>query len=346
MSGAETTSMKIYADRLQECLGLDGEVFSVPGTRSSRLLYYFLKEIVYPLAAPSSRGDINHIIDHSYGSLLRFLDPRRTVVTCHDLISLEYPGNATALGRKIFAYNVSFLKKAVRILAVSQYTRSSLVKYLGIDESRIRVVYLGVDERFCVIQDAQAVKTFRGKYGLDSGAYVLHVGDRWPYKNVGLILKAMAEWKELRLIKIGRFLDSDQRYIDQNGLASRVFQIDKVPIDELVLFYNVADCLVQPSFYEGFGWPVLEAMRCGCPVISSRGGSLPEVGGDAARYVGTDDPLQLVQALRDVLGDPALRKDMRNRGLCHSQTFTWQRATEQVKQIYREVYDSARNHHG
>jgi glycosyltransferase involved in cell wall biosynthesis len=176
--------------------------------------------------------------------------------------------------------------------------------------------------------------------------FVLYVGSISPRKNVARLLRAFAEWKKrcgsghkLVLVGTGKQWKSqeDFRLIKQPGIAEHVVLVEYVSDEDLVGIYNLADLLIYPSLYEGFGLPILEAMACGCPVITSKVSSMPEVAGDAAILIDPEDEVGLCGAIDRVLVQPRLRQDLIAKGFERVQQFSWQRAATQTLQIIRQV---------
>jgi len=224
------------------------------------------------------------------------------------------------------------------VLTDSHCSRRDIVERLGVPAERITVVYPGVEqERF----GPASTSTDEGE---TSRPYVLCVAGADPTKNVETLVEAFARLpQQLRdahdLVLVGDFrrrIDLRER-IGQAGIEKQTVFTGVVGDDRLVRLYQRATLFVFPSLYEGFGLPVLEAMACGCPVISSNASSLPEVAGDAAVLVDPSDREGLARQMELVLTDAALRRSLRERGLERAAQFSWDRTARETVAVYRRV---------
>ncbi len=280
-----------------------------------------------------SQGDIVHLPNQHFARYALFLN-RPFIVTVHDLVRCYFNFDRETISEKILLnLDKRYIKRASNIIAISQSTKSDLTKYLRIPETRISVIYNGVDHN--IFKPYQSydmrphhirLRTLRHK------PYILYVGsERWR-KNLGRLLEAFAQLKvdfpRLKLVKVGgprrsEELRSDtRRRLSSLGITKDVIFIDYIPEVELAYYYCSAALLVYPSLYEGFGLPPLEAMACGCPVVTTNTSSLPEVVGEAGIMVNPYDTPSLVQAMRRVLTDDKLRDNMVRKGLEHARQFS------------------------
>jgi glycosyltransferase involved in cell wall biosynthesis len=189
----------------------------------------------------------------------------------------------------------------------------------------LAVIHSGLAETWSRVTDEPAVSEFRQEHGLVHSPIVLHVGnDNW-YKNFAGLLRAFAllAHPTALLVKVGDMGAENEALAKQLGIAERMIHFQAWTDDELRLFYSCADIMVFPSLHEGFGWPPLEAMACGCPVVAGRSASLPEVCGDAAIYVNPTDPREIATAIGRLLGDTSLRTECIRKGLLQSKRFSW-----------------------
>lgn len=347
-------SMEVYADQLAAGLakaGLEVRLFPrvdqpVPLAGWGGIVgLYLRRSLLYPWAAREAQGDINHVVDHSYGHLLHLMDPRRTIVTCHDLTPLvrrhELP--QPSVGLALWDWAFRGMLKAARIITVSENTRQDLLRFSDYPSDRIAVIYEGVADRFRVVDDPVKLSMVRERYGLPGTPFLLHLGHCQERKNIKGLLQALALLRSrgynVTLAQVGgRFSPQQRRLIERLGLAEAVVQVPYAADDDLPALYNLADVFVFPSFYEGFGLPPLEAMACGTPVVCSNAASLPEVVGDAALTVAPDDIEGMAAAIARVLDDPALAGDLRRRGLERAQQFTWERTARETMAVYRDLH--------
>lgn len=335
--------MERYANQLVRELPVEEFVVSSQRLAPSGVLnLYYTRYLYYPLKARGHQGDINHIIDHSYGHLVYGLDPKRTVVTCHDLNPLKH--EESWLNLRLFKYSVGGLKQAARIISDSEATKKDLIKFLGIAPDKIKVIPLGVEEKFRVEYDQKGLDRIKKEYRLPEGKIILHVGGSAYNKNIEGILNAIVKIKDQRsnvfFIKIGsNFTEPQKSLIKDLKLEDCVKFLGEVSEGDLVALYNIADVAVFPSFYEGFGLPVLEAMACGTPVVTSKVSSLPEVAGEAAILVDPHSVESIAKGISKVLLFGELNyQRMVQKGLEQAKKFTWQKTTEETLKVYKEVY--------
>jgi glycosyltransferase involved in cell wall biosynthesis len=299
---------------------------------------------VYPWQARRQQGQINHIVDHGYGHLLYVLDPERTVVTVHDLIPLvRWCGGIPGLsrGRKPWLNLISFnaLRQARHLIAVSENTRRDLIRFCNCAPSKISVIHSGIDPIFKPCSAADKVR-MRSALGLSHSqtCLVLMMGSQ-IYKNQSGALRAFVHLRaihsgSLQLLKTGMPNPEWSQTVEQLGLAGNVRCLGVVPRAQLPDLYNAADCLLSPSWYEGFGWPPLEAMACGTPVVASNAGSLPEVIGNAGLMCDPKDEPGIAEATYGVLTNTQLRQDLIERGLKRASQFTWEKAARKTLDVY------------
>jgi len=319
-------------------------------------MYMSIPEIMtrlyYPFYVRHKVDDgIKHITTPGLAHILNFIDCKNSIVTCHDVtpLFLDY---FTYLNRISFKYAIKGITKAERIIVDSESTKKDISKYLRCPEDKIRVVYLGVDHsRYRLYKNIKEIRSgVKERYKIeDSKKILLYVGAEQPRKNLTTLIKAFYKLKmvmpEIKFIKVGPPWWGGARrklmkLISQLDLQNDVIFIDFVPEEELPLFYNVADLFVFPSYYEGFGLPPLEAMACGCPVITTNKSSIPEIVGDAA--IKLDDPFDvelLSKTMEEVLANEGLRKEMIKAGLNQAKMFSWEKYADDVYGIYKQVYE-------
>lgn len=286
----------------------------------------------YPRIAKKKRADINHILDHSISHLIGSLEAEKTIITCHDLIGLEIPGSTPFWKRKIFWRNViKNMLKARKIITVSQHTKNDILKYSSCKSNDIVVIYEGVSTKFRQIEKDKIDERFKFRKPA-----ILHVGHDNFYKNVEGLIKAIALLKkEALLVKVGPISKRQSRLLKR--LKIDFVQFLDLSEEELIQIYNAGDLLVYPSRHEGFGFPVLEAMACGCPVICSNAGSLPEVASDAATMVSPDDIQGIAKAIERILASQDLRQELIERGFRQAKKFSWERTATETADVYKKI---------
>lgn len=307
----------------------------VPRTLTQRVaLQAGVQALYYPFVQPrQARGaDVVHLPRHLVPPQPGLRAP--IVVTIHDVLPLRAPELFSAIIRANFALLAPRLaRRADRILTGSHYTKGEIVELLGIDPARVVVTPYGVDERFL---PAPAVPA---RLALDR-PYVACLGTLEPRKNVAAAVRAFAALEDdsYALVVVGGGgWDGGEVEAAARAAAGRVVLTGYVDDHELVGLLGAARAFLYPSLYEGFGFPPLEAMACGTPVITSDRASLPEVVGDAALVVDPRDDVALAAALRRVLEDPALAADLRERGLRRAALYSWRRCAEATVDVYREL---------
>ena len=274
------------------------------------------------------------------------------VLTVHDLLEHMYGSrNASGLRRSLHFYLTRrVLRKAARVIAVSQFTKNEIEKLLAIPDARIEVVYNAIDERFLHGHATEADRDLIAQRYLVNYPFILYAGAIRPHKNVVRIIEAFSALKselqkqqqfpDLKLIIIGDDLSSHprlRRTVVRSGVQNDVRFMGFVPIEVLRIFYDVAKIFVFPSLYEGFGLPPLEAMAHGTPVVTSSTSSLPEVTGNAALLVNPENVFEIQRGLQRALLDPVLRAQMKQRGYEQAQRFSWTTSVSRILEIYREV---------
>ena len=229
---------------------------------------------------PRELFDIHHVIDHSYAHLLHRLPLNRSIVTCHDLnIYYRMQQSRNPLFQASCTHILSGLRKARWVLCDSQFTRLELEK-ANLTQGELKVIPLGVDGDFRVLPAATVASVVQ-KYNLPALPTLLHVGSCDPRKNIEGLLQLVGQLRQhqpIHLLKVGgQFSPEHQRLIRDLDLGDQLTHLPKVATADLVALYNHATVLVFPSWLEGFGFPVLEALACGTPVVASNCSSIPEL---------------------------------------------------------------------
>ncbi len=301
------------------------------------LRYLSLIEAYRLSKAIRGKRGIIHLPNQDFARYALFLK-NPFIVTVHDLIrSCIGFSRETTREKILLRLDKSYLKRANHIIAVSQNTKNDLIKYLKIPDGRISVIYNGVDHGIFKPDNTKL---------LDK-PYILYVGSERPRKNLSRLFEAFsrlkAEFPELKLVKAGVAGRSEKYRADtMNSLASLgiiqdVIFVEHVSEPDLVHYYSSASLLAYPSLYEGFGLPPLEAMACGCPVVTSNTSSLPEVVGEAGVMVDPYDTDSMAEAMRQVLTDNELRGNMVSKGLEQAKKFSWDRAAMETQEVYEKV---------
>ena len=291
------------------------------------------------LMAWQPRPDLLHSIDH----VAPAWGPWRSVVTLHDLAFLLYPETHTAASRAYYAATGESVRRADRVIAVSQRTASDAVRLLGIDPARIRVVHEAAAPAFVPRARDELLPLARRLDFDPERPYVLFVGTLEPRKNVPLLLEAFGLVRtevDVQLLLVGGRGWADEPIFAahaRSGAGEAVHFVGTLAEDDLAGLYSHAGVFALPSLYEGFGLPVLEAMACGAPVLCSNAGPLPEVAGDAAVLLKPEDPFAWARAMLDLLTRPAAAAQLRQRGFARARQFSWGRAAQSTRDVYHEA---------
>lgn len=315
----------------------------IPHRQMKRVETAWARYVAYPRALRGRRADVFHVLDQADAHLIRSLDAERTVITCHDLIPLlaaegVIPVRVSVTVARTFRWRVAHLALARTVIVGSHATKAALERYTSVQPGRIAVVPYGVQTTFRTIAVRSATRAAAGLSNVSP--VILQVASAGRYKNTPVLLHALARLQPrlghpLVLVRIGAPF-----YADEEALASRLGVIGStrylgsVDDETLAAWYNAADVLVFPSLCEGFGWPPLEAMACGTPVVASNIAPITEIVGDAGLLVAPDDPAAVADAAEQVLTDPALAASMRERGLARARQFTWERTAAGTLAVY------------
>lgn len=343
-------SMERYARALSASLketDPDLELELLPGPDFPRRPFHWRKYVSYQRAARRWGSEVNHVIDHGYGHLALSLPAGRTLVTLHDMGPL-WPGRGRFKGREggwrasaAYGYSVRAMRRAARIVAVSESARRDLLEYTGWPEERVKVVLSGVEERFRPVEDPGETLE---KLGIAGRRFLLHVGGSSARKNLATVVKALPLVdSEIFLVKAGAPLEApERRLLRQLGLAGRLVELGPVDEELLPALYSGAEALVFASLYEGFGWPPLEAMACGTPAVVGGIPALREVAGPGAVVVDEpENPEELAAAIRRCLRGSGERDEIIARGRARAAEFTWERAAGAYLDLYRGIIEEA-----
>jgi glycosyltransferase involved in cell wall biosynthesis len=234
------------------------------------------------------------------------------------------------------------LQKARKILTVSHSSKEDLMRIFNLNQDTIVVTYNGVDDRFRLDDTGLSKNKIQEVLAIQD-PYILSVVNNKPHKNVATLIRAFDKFLGMtgisyRLVVVG--IGQTARVLNDisNDILGKPFLfLPQVTDDELVALYQNAALFVLPTLYEGFCLPVLEAMACGTPVITSHVSSLPEVTGDAAVLIDPNNIDAIAQAIYNVLADSALQKELREKGIRQARRFSWEQSARQTLKVYEEV---------
>jgi glycosyltransferase involved in cell wall biosynthesis len=294
---------------------------------------------------------IPHLPNHHLGRFARFLK-KPFLITVHDLIRyldtvsyfgsplIRKPGRWDALW---FTMDFKAAGRALKIIVPSNQTKKDLMKFLGVPSWKIKVIHHGVDGVFKPTLSNRPCPE----------PYILYVGSEHPRKNLKTLLKSFSLLKKdpkcqrLKLVKVGRTGGREYNFREETVKMVKALKIEDDVVfigwcsqTELASYYSQAEVFAFPSIYEGFGWPPLEAMACGCPVIASNASSTPEILGDAALLVNPYDVEGWREAFDRVLSSDRLRSRLSTWGMARARCFTWEKTAKQTLKVYMEIESS------
>lgn len=270
----------------------------------------------FPIALRSAvRGaDVVHVCDHANSLYTKYLQSVANLVTCHDLLAIrsargEFPQNPTSwTGKRFQALIVKRLMYAQHVACVSDATRNDLLRIAGIHEDRVSRVYNSLNYPYSRMDVTEAEPRLRRLSVHPDQSFLLHVGGNQWYKNrMGVLrifsfLRKLSPSRDLKLVMVGKpWTGEMRRFVAENALSDSTSELTAVADEDLRALYSTATLLVFPSLEEGFGWPIVEAQACGCPVATSNRSPMDEVAGDAAIYVDPENPALAATTLKDVL---------------------------------------------
>lgn len=266
------------------------------------------------------------------------------VVTFYDLHILKSPLDYNPWLRYYCKFMLpKIAKRADKIITISEFSKNDIINTFSISPEKVAVTYCGIDNRFRLIPGASLKNNGLDKYGIKE-KFILYVGALQPRKNIPLLLKAYSKLLKERFFDYQLVLVSATGWrnkdifslVNDLGLKDDIKILGYVPDDDLPLIYNLAQFLVYPSFFEGFGLPILEAMACGCPVICSSATSLPEIAGDCAVMFDPFSQIQLENAMRKMTTENNMRVEMSGKGIGRAADFSWEKCARLTLEVYKE----------
>lgn len=270
---------------------------------------------------------------------------KKTVAFIHDLTTLHFPEYHLAKNKILYHFRFKNIKKSANaVLTNSQYTKNDIIKHLGIPEEKIHVTYFGTHERFRPIEDKIKIDEVLKKYNINS-PYICYVGTIEPRKNLVNLLHAFKFLKDTKKIphklvlvgKDGWFFEEIYKTVGGLGLENEIIRTGFAPDEDIPYLLNGCDTFVYPSFYEGFGLPVLEALACGAPTITSNNSSLPEVGGSAVKYINPEDPQDIAEKIFQFLHSEDERDKYSALGLKQAEKFSWESCAKETLKVYESL---------
>lgn len=297
-------------------------------------------------------ADVVHICDHSNSIYVKHINPVPHVVTCHDLLAIrsargEIPQNKTGwTGRQLQRLILAGLTEAQHVACVSEATRKDLLRITGIPENRVSCAYNSLNYPYSRMGRSEAATRLRKLVPDPDQPFFLHVGGNQWYKNRLGVLRVFAILRRLildrtyHLVMVGKPWTAEmRRFVVNHGLSNEISELSGIADEDLRALYSSATMMIFPSLQEGFGWPIIEAQACGCPVVTSRRSPMDEVGGAAAIYV--DDPEDPESAANTVMRALDSIPEIREASMLNASRFTGSSMIEN----YVSLYDRVRRDH-
>ena len=264
-----------------------------------------------------------------------------SVVTIHDLIFLTHPEYYAILDKHIYTLKARYAcNMADKIIAVSERTKNDIIRFFNINPDKIEIVYQGCNDIFKKKASINEITRVKHKYMLPDN-YILNVGTIEERKNALSIVKSMKGVdNNISLVIVGKktpYTDNIRKYIASNGLYNRIKLLHNVPMNDLPALYQGSKLFLYPSYYEGFGIPIIEAINSGVPVIAAKGSCLEESGGEGAFYIDPDDIRDMRERINLILNHQNIRNMLIEKGQKHVESFNNNIQTEKIISIYNEI---------
>ena len=298
--------------------------------------------IRYPIIVKKQikKSNIKHITCQELAYLLEISKLEKTIVTCYDLIPWIYENNRSFSWK----LNMKGLRKADRIITISEFSKNEIMKHLDYPEDNIDIVYPGVDhDNYYVKRDRNILKNFNIP---ETTKVILYVGSEMPRQNVPFLLRGFSKLKkvlpDVKLLKIGNPQWNGAReellkLAKELNIQNDIIFVGYVEEKELSKWYNAADLFVYPSLYSGWSLPCLEAMACGTPVITTNVSVFPEVVCNAGVRINPHDVMMLKKIMYILLTDDGYRKHTIRKGLYRAKLFNWNNAAEETLKVYKKM---------
>jgi glycosyltransferase involved in cell wall biosynthesis len=314
------------------------KIIEIPDYKPAQRLLW--EQALFPAYIRRSGVDLLHSLHYTKPIFLS----TRSVVTFHDMTFFLYPGLHTLSKRLFFPAAIrASARQADALIAVSESTRRDTIRLLNVIPQKITTTVLGVEPIFHPIIDKRLLQDIRDKHQLPQ-RFLLYVGLVEPRKNLPLLIRAFKRLLDggldHSLVIVGRLgwkYEEVFRLIEECNLKNKVTFTGYVDRQELPFIYNSAEVFVYPTLYEGFGLPVLEAMACGTPVVTTDIASLPEIVGEAGLLAPVSDVIALEQKIMNILENPELKQRLSIAGCERAAGFTWERTARETAQVYKKT---------
>ncbi|MDD3190205.1 MAG: glycosyltransferase family 1 protein [Candidatus Pacebacteria bacterium] len=322
--------------------------FKIPNERVKKVKvnskwYGWKEQLLFPLGIYKENLDLMHFT-HFNSPILYF---KKSIVTIHDITPYFFPGHKMKSPIRKAGFRLVFsssVRKAKKVIAVSNSTKNDILKYFKTKKEKITVIYEGVDGQFKVTKNELALRNLAQKYNIKK-PFLFYTGVWRNHKNLVGLIRAFAILRKEYALDISLVLGGkeDPYYPEvrktwqELGVEEDIIRIGFIEQKELPLFYDAACIFVIPSFYEGFGLIGLEAMACGTPVISSDRTSLPEILGDAAIYFNPDNPQDMAEKIHMVFNDKKLYNELVEKGMKQVKKYSWDQMSQETLELYKKI---------
>ena len=318
---------------------LKGELNDLPAGWQKKILKwplkYFWTQIRLSLEMIFNPPDVLFVPAHA----LPIFSRAQGVITLHDIGFIRFPQAYKFWSRIYLKFIYRFAAQwAKKIITPSEFSKKELIDYYKINPAKIEVVYLGYqNKKFYPIRDQEIINQTLNKYKIKK-PYLLYIGRLEKKKNILGLIQAFDKIsqvdKKINLVLVGQpGCGYDRNIKNQISKIKNIYKVGHIDQKDLVYLYNGAEVFVFPSWYEGFGLPILEAMACGCPVAASNAASIPEVGGEAIEYFNPQRIDEIVEAIEKIISDESQRQDLIRRGLERAKYFSWTKCAQETYQI-------------
>ncbi|WP_017653940.1 glycosyltransferase family 4 protein [Fortiea contorta] len=357
------TSMDIFLAMLEKHLTQNGHQVCVirPNIRLGKLpfapkfllkwLGYLDKFWLFPaqLRPALSWADVVHICDHGNAVYTKYLQNIPHVVTCHDLLPIraglgEFPEHRPGwTGKKLQQMIMKGLNQAQKVACVSEQTKSDIFRLSSLSESAVTVIFMGLNYPYTPKRAIESQQYLQGLGIPQNHQFILHVGANHWYKNrLGVLaifyhLTLQLKQPKFHLVMVGKpMTDEMHQFIKKHNLNQQVIELVNIDHESLNSLYSTAAFFLFPSFYEGFGWPIIEAQACGCPVFTSNRPPMNDVGGEAAIYLEPDKPKE---AASTIIAHLPMLETLKTKGIMNSQRFNVTKMIEQYLALYQQAIE-------
>ena len=360
--GDHQISMQKYATLLQT--GLSAQSFKVDLVRPQpflsknyaarhgigKWLGYVDKYVIFAQKLSKLKTNIIHVCDQGNAIYIQYIQDKNHLITCHDMLAIrsalgELPQNPTSwTGKRYQALILKGLNRAKHVVCVSHKTRQELLSVSRLRPEQTSVIYHGLNYPFRRLSLEESSSRLSVKSELLKIPFVMHIGDDTWYKNRSGLLRVFSHYRrlypesDLHLLLAGRPPCKELVQLkNELNLNARVIEWVNPTNEQLEALYSIAQALVFPSLHEGFGWPVIEAQACGCPVVCSSNGPLPEVAADGALMAPAEEEEELAHLLSKVIHSSSTRSELIKRGLVNVNRFIPEKIINSYIQLYTDL---------